>query len=152
MMSEIVLLLLMLLAHIVEDFHLQGKMADMKQKMWWAHMIDDAIEDSDRRNGKKTIKDDSYYTFWDMRYKQFGNDYIPVLILHGFEWAICVSIPVFFYTGFEPSMGYVLMVCVMAAVHSIVDHMKCNEMCINLVVDQAIHMVQIAVLFAMAIA
>jgi len=124
-MTAIVLLLLMLLAHIVEDFHLQGKMADMKQKIWWLKQTDDP------------------------RYRY---DYIPVLILHGIEWAVCVSIPVFFYTGFEPSAGYVLMACVMAAIHSIVDHMKCNELCINLVTDQAIHMVQIVVLFAMAIA
>ena len=124
-MSEIVLLLLMLLAHIVEDFHLQGRMADMKQKIWWLKQTDDP---------------------------KYQHDYIPVLLLHGFEWAICVSIPVFFYTGFEPSMGYVFMACIMAILHSLVDHMKCNEMCINLVTDQAIHMVQIIVLFAMAIA
>ena len=29
------LLLFMILAHIVDDFYLQGNLAKMKQKVWW---------------------------------------------------------------------------------------------------------------------
>jgi len=31
------LLLLMLLAHIADDFYLQSILANMKQKRWWEH-------------------------------------------------------------------------------------------------------------------
>ena len=142
-MSEIVLFLLMLLAHIVEDFHLQGKMADMKQKQWWHNQIFAnvrGITDADARD--RELKEGL---------RKYGYDYIPVLILHGFEWAICVSIPVMFYTGFELSSDYIFMLVLMALVHSAVDHLKCNKLRINLVQDQIVHIAQVIVLWAIAV-
>ena len=140
-MTAAVLFLLMLLAHIIEDFHLQGKMADMKQKVWWRDQVADSCKwfsDEERAEGFKR------------RMRVYGRDYIPVLILHGFEWAICVSVPVLFYTGFEPSAVYIIAMMVMAFAHSLVDHMKCNMLKINLIHDQAIHMVQVAFLWMVA--
>lgn len=142
MMSVAVLFLLMLLAHIVEDFHLQGKMADMKQKTWWHDRIVDSCKwfpDEERPEGFRR------------RMKAYGRDYVPVLILHGFEWAICVSIPVLFYTGFEPSAAYMIAMVAMALLHSLVDHMKCNMRMINLIHDQAIHVIQVVALWAVAL-
>jgi len=151
-MTPIVLFLLMLLAHIIEDFHLQGRMADMKQKAWWYHSIQDAVIDTERRAGRTTdVQDPSFKSFVDMRMEQYGKDYIPILILHGFEWVICVSIPVMIYTGFELSTGYLVMMTAMAFVHAYVDHMKCNKLVFNLVEDQAIHIAQVVVLWAIAL-
>lgn len=36
----VIVLILMLLAHIFADFHLQGILADMKQEQWWKRQRD----------------------------------------------------------------------------------------------------------------
>lgn len=145
-MSEIVLFLLMLLAHIVEDFHLQGKLADMKQRSWWYDQIEHTVRDG--QFDPDCLEADMLA---DELHKKYRYDYIPALILHGFEWAICVSIPVLFYTGFELSSDYIFMLVLMALVHSAVDHVKCNWHLFTLVEDQLIHMAQLVILWAMAL-
>ena len=142
-MTPIVLFLLMLLAHIIEDFHLQGRMADMKQRRWWEDAIWSSVQ-------HLTFMEDRNAEFR-RQIGQYRYDYLSVLILHGFEWAICVSIPVFFYTGFEPSAAYMIAMIIMAFAHSLVDHLKCNMFEINLVYDQAIHIAQVVALWAMAL-
>ena len=130
-MTPIALLLLMILAHIVEDFHLQGKLAEMKQKAWWKSEAE--------RHG--IDYGGSIYT----------SDHVPVLLLHGAEWAICVTIPVMLYCGtiLLPDW-YCVAIIVMAMFHAAVDHMKCNLYLINLNADQAVHIAQVVALWMLA--
>lgn len=119
MIEWYVALLLMLTMHIIEDFHIQGKMADMKQS-----------------------------SFWEKYDSRYGGDYIPVLILHGIEWSVLVTIPLMVADGFQTSAGLVVLIFVNAFLHSYIDHLKCNEFRINLIQDQTIHITQIVLLCA----
>lgn len=137
-MTPEVLLLLMVLAHIVEDFHIQGIMAQMKQKSWWYDQFAKAsYEQPDRDMG------DIMGTY--------GRDYLVALFLHGLEWAICVSIPVIFYQDFALSTYMLFAITAMAVMHAVIDHLKCNLYTINLVEDQAFHIMQVFVLWAVAV-
>lgn len=40
-MNPIYVLLMMLFLHILDDFHLQGCLANLKQKSWWAVSLDE---------------------------------------------------------------------------------------------------------------
>lgn len=51
-----------LFLHVVEDFHLQGLLADMKQKSWWLNNV--------------------FSKGFDHKYDK---DYLAALALHGFE-------------------------------------------------------------------
>ncbi len=119
-MSWSLIFLLMLAMHVIEDFHLQGRMADMKQKTWW------------RENAPSRYKD----------------DYIPVIILHGMEWSILASLPLLTVTGLDAGWWFFLMVVVNGLVHAGVDHLKCNSFRIGLIADQSIHVVQIVGMIA----
>lgn len=119
MIEWYVALPLMLAMHVIEDFHIQGKMADMKQS-----------------------------SFWEKYDSRYGGDYIPVLILHGIEWSVLVALPLMVADGFQTSAGLVVLIFVNALLHSYIDHLKCNEFRINLIQDQAIHITQIVLLCA----
>lgn len=114
--------LLMIAMHVIEDFHLQGKMADMKQQAWWEEFPD-----------------------------RYHKDYIPVLILHGMEWSILVSLPLLLITGLDVPIWIVLAIVVNGFVHSVVDNLKANRFKINLIQDQLIHMVQMVTILALTV-
>lgn len=114
-MNALLIFLLMLAMHTIEDFHLQGRMADMKQKSWWEE--------------------------YPARYHR---DYIPVLFLHGMEWSVLVSLPLLLLTGLDVPMWFVLAVVINGIVHAIVDDLKANRFRINLIQDQAAHIIQMA--------
>ena len=109
----------MILIHILEDFHLQGIMANMKQKVWW-------------------INQPGYS-------RKYRWDFVPPLILHGFEWAVLVSLPLFLLES-APEWYIAVVIC-MGLIHSGIDHMKCNRLEINLVQDQILHLAQILLLW-----
>ena len=120
MIEWFVLLPLKILLNVIEDFHMQGIMAQMKQKAYWCEY-----------HGKYT------------------NDWVPVMLLHGVEWATIVSIPCMLVSWFDVSVWFIVVVVVMGLVHAYVDHLKANKFSINLIQDQAIHMVQlVAILLA----
>jgi len=137
-MTPLAVLLLMILAHVIEDFHLQGRMAEMKQKEWWYGQFA-------RISARQSDRDMSDIM------ATYGRDYVPVLLLHGVEWAICVTIPVMLYCGtiLLPDW-YCVAIIVMAMLHAAVDHMKCNLYLINLNADQAVHIAQVVALWMLA--
>jgi len=145
----IITLLMMVLMHIIEDFHLQGKMGEMKQKMWWEAQSWESVQDLDFLNDKLETHRRNL--------EKYGRDYIPVLLLHGFEWSMFIHAPILaarvIADGWIFSDVFLVIftasVLVNAAVHSIVDHLKANRLSINLIVDQTIHMLQVAITFAM---
>ena len=143
----VITLLMMVLMHIIEDFHLQGKMGEMKQKMWWEAQSWGSVQeltfmedklDQHRRNMEK-----------------YGRDYVPVLLLHGFEWSMFIHIPILAARAIADGWAFddvflvifMASVLVNAAVHAIVDHLKANCLAINLIADQTIHLLQIITTF-----
>lgn len=117
-MSIFVVLILMLFAHIVDDYYLQGVLAKMKQKSWWENNAPD---------------------------KLFKYDYIVALICHSLSWAIMIALPILFASAWNPHWAVYLMLGINLAIHAIVDDLKANKKKINLIADQSIHFVQIIV-------
>lgn len=117
-MSIFVVLILMLFAHIVDDFYLQGILAKMKQRSWWQEKLPD---------------------------KLYEYDYIVALIIHAISWAIMITLPILFVSVWNPHWAVYLMFGINLAIHAVVDDLKANRKKINLVIDQSIHFVQIII-------
>ena len=121
-MSKIFILLFMIMMHIVDDYYLQGILASMKQKSWWKKQAN--------------YKD------------KYSNDYLIALMMHAFSWAFCIMLPIAINLKFEVDAFFAIMLGVNFMIHAIVDNFKANELKINLVQDQTIHIIQILITFA----
>lgn len=119
-MSKLFVLALMVFCHIVDDYYLQGILANMKQKEWW------------NKNAPKPL---------------YKCDYIVALITHSFSWAFMVMLPIALFYGFALPPPFWICFIVNIAVHAFVDDLKANKLKINLVTDQAVHIVQICVTY-----
>jgi hypothetical protein len=115
------ILLLMLLAHCIDDFVLQVVLAKLKQKDWWTE------------NG--------YVTEQNQLYK---DDYKMALFLHSLEWSIMIHLPIMFFCDLY-TIHLALSVGINCLIHYIVDDAKANKKTISLVTDQQIHIMQILV-------
>lgn len=124
---------MMLFCHVIEDFHIQGILADMKQKKWWYEQF-------------AQISASNCTTPMPMIMHKYGKDYIVALLMHGFEWSFIVHIPMMWFYGFEPIVF--ASIIVNALIHSCIDDLKCNRMKTNLIQDQILHIIQIAVSLA----
>lgn len=103
--------------HILDDFHLQGVLASMKQKNWW------------QQNAPQQL----YY-----------NDYKVALVIHGFFWAMMIMIPICWaYVDDVSPLMYAISLLLNTAIHAWVDDLKTNKHRINLLQDQLIHTAQI---------
>lgn len=116
--SKIFILLSMLFLHIIDDYKLQGILADMKQKVWW-----------ERQEGYKSL---------------YKYDYIMALITHSFSWSFMIMLPIAIVLKFNIGW-WVIAYIVNMIVHAIVDTLKANALKINLVTDQTIHIAQIII-------
>ena len=117
---KIVVLLIMVQMHIIDDYCLQGKLASFKQKRWWEENYPD---------------------------KMYRHDYLMALFLHAFSWTFMTMLPVMVYRlllGDLPLWCYGVF-AVNWLIHGVVDHFKANKLAINLIADQSIHLVQVAV-------
>ena len=115
----------MLFCHIVDDFYLQGVLANLKQESWW-----------EERFGKDSI---------------YKDDYLVALIEHGFSWAFMIMLPILIHmicVGRVYTEFYCLSVCVNMTIHTIIDNAKANHKTINLWQDQGMHFIQIAITMA----
>lgn len=121
-MKEIILLIFMLYFHIIDDYYLQGFLAQAKQKSWWKEHYPEPM---------------------------YRHDYIIALIEHAFSWAVTIHIPLllayaFFEWSFEIPFGVAIFLFVTNIVlHALIDHMKANLKLCSLVLDQLMHVVQI---------
>lgn len=109
----------MLFMHVLGDFVLQrqGWMHEMKRVQWWREITDD---------------------------KRYNYDFVPILFLHGFSWSFLVHLPLLLVM---PINGYIsASILIMGIVHGAVDHLKANRFMLNLIQDQIIHMIQIAII------
>lgn len=118
-MKFIMVLFAMLFLHVVDDFYLQGILANLKQKKWWR---------------------DNY------NYRLYQNDYIAALVIHSFSWSFMIHLPVVVANYEHLQTGVFLAVfAINMFVHGIVDDLKANKLKINLITDQFIHFCQIII-------
>lgn len=115
-MSIFVVLILMVFAHIIDDYYLQGILASMKQKSWWQEKVSD---------------------------KFYKYDYIVALIMHSISWSVMICLPILYVFAWQPHWAVYLLLGVNIIIHAIVDDLKANKKKINLIIDQSIHLVQI---------
>ena len=117
---KVLLLIGMLFFHIVDDYYLQGFLASAKQKSWWENNYPN---------------------------KLYQHDYIMALIEHAFSWTVMIHIPIIVYVsvcGLEVhSSFFIFWFFWNLLTHAYVDHIKANLLAINLIQDQAIHIIQI---------
>lgn len=126
----------MLFCHCLYDFHIQGILAQMKQKDWWYDQFAKVSQKQPEREVSEIVR-------------TYGNDFGVALFIHGFEWAVFVTIPLFTYAWLH-GLAYtiiLLMIPVNAVLHAVIDDMKCNKMELNLAQDQLCHMCQIVLSF-----
>lgn len=114
-------LFLMFFAHIVDDYYLQGILATLKQKVWW------------QRSAPQ---------------KMYRHDYLAALIAHAFSWSFMIMLPIALAYGFHGlPRAYGSWLFLNMVIHAVVDHQKANRGKINLITDQALHLIQILVTF-----
>lgn len=119
---KLFILFVMIFAHIVDDYYLQGILASLKQKSWWEN--------------QKSYK------------PMYKYDYIVALIMHAFSWSFMISLPIL-YLGFTKCIAVAIILN--AIIHGIVDDLKTNKRKINLIVDQSIHIVQIIITWVLLV-
>lgn len=117
--------LAMLFMHVFDDFHLQGILANMKQKEWWLNLKEYKV--------------------------MYENDYIVALISHSISWSFCVMLPIAWYLGFVITPLFTTMFIFNVVIHAIIDDLKANKLKINLAVDQTIHIMQLFFTYIMLI-
>lgn len=109
-------LCMMIFAHIVDDYYLQGVLAKFKQKKWWKENYPD---------------------------KMYRFDYIVGLLMHAFSWSFMTSLPLLLIS--KDYTLIVLCIGINTIIHAIIDHLKANLLVINLFQDQLFHMMQLIV-------
>ena len=125
-MSKVLILIVMIFMHIVDDYYLQGWLASAKQKSWWEENAPDEL---------------------------YKNDYLMALFMHGFSWTFMVMFVPSMYMMLDTPLDRInltplfilVMFVINLIVHTTTDHSKANLKKINLVQDQLIHLLQIVV-------
>lgn len=116
-----VLLVIMIFCHIVDDYYLQGCLANMKQKKWW------------KQNAPQEL---------------YKYDYIVALIAHSFSWAFMILLPLMIYMFVNNCFSisfYITSLIINIIIHAVTDNLKANKLTINLIIDQSIHLIQILI-------
>ena len=119
---KLFILFVMIFAHIVDDYYLQGILASLKQKSWWEN--------------QKSYK------------PMYKYDYIVALIMHSFSWSFMISLPILYF-GF--TKWIVVAIILNTIIHGTVDDLKANKHKINLIMDQSIHIVQIVITWVLLV-
>ena len=109
----------MVFMHILDDFCLQGILANMKQKEWWR-----------KQEGYKEI---------------YKYDYIIALFMHSFSWTFMIMLPIAIFSQWNITEMFLGVFAANMIIHAVVDDLKANRKKINLAADQGIHLIQIGV-------
>ena len=112
------ILLIMIFLHIVDDYMLQGILAQMKQKKFWEENAPD---------------------------EKYKYDYIWALIMHSFSWTFMIMLPIAIFSQWNITEMFLGVFVANMIIHAVVDDLKANRKKINLAVDQGIHLIQIGV-------
>lgn len=116
----LLILFIMIFCHLIDDYKLQGILANMKQRKWW------------QENANKNL---------------YRNDYKIALIEHAFSWSFTITLP-FLVIAFIQKNELLAILLIISylfntVIHAFVDNLKANKFKINLVEDQLIHLTQI---------
>ena len=104
----------MLFMHVIDDYFLQGILANMKQKSWWE-------------------KQEGYNVFYEW-------DWIPALLCHSLSWSFMIMLPLAVYYDFNVNEAFVATFIINTLWHAVSDNAKANMKTSNLVVDQLFHL------------
>ena len=118
MNKSFIILITMIFLHIIDDFKLQGNLANFKQKQWWI---------------------DNYPS------ELYKHDYFTCLILHSFSWSFMIMLPLFTVYYSRLNILHIVLFIVNILVHAIIDDVKANSLKISLTTDQLLHLCQIVV-------
>ena len=123
MITSVLILWLMILCHIIDDFVLQPVcLSNLKQKAWWQEHVKD------------------------LEHTIYKDDYVIAMFIHGLSWSIMISLPPMLLG--DPDMLIMsLLILVNAFAHAAIDNEKANEHKINLIKDQCFHMLQIVLTY-----
>ncbi len=118
--QRLLILFIMIFCHLIDDYKLQGILANMKQRQWW------------KENANKYI---------------YRNDYKVALIEHAFSWSFMITLP-FLIISFIQNNTFLMILLVISyfmntVIHAFIDNLKANKYVINLIEDQFAHLVQI---------
>lgn len=136
---KIFILFLMLLMHYIEDFHLQGCLANLKQKKWW----------------EKQMSNNDMRSHYVLEHSIYKNDYKMSLFAHSIENSLFVMLPMIIDTLISEYTHHIqnawllfvpsaILICVS---HYLIDDLKANKMKINLIQDQLYHLCIILLIF-----
>lgn len=123
--ESVLIFILMIFFSIIDDFVLQTKLCNFKQKKWW----------------------DENYPF-----EKYEKDYKISLFIHSFEWTCMVFIPLTIYSlirSYDQLMnmsGFILFLGFFFAnifIHYSIDDMKANKGYLSLKQDFLFHLFQI---------
>lgn len=118
----IIMFVLAMFCHVVDDFYLQGILAKLKQRAWW------------KENAPEKI---------------YKYDYVAALFIHAFSWSVMITIPyialMLVRQDYSIISVWVATLLGNTIIHAVVDTLKCNRGCINLLTDQNIHTTQVAI-------
>ena len=119
-MNKWFILICMILCHIIDDYYLQGILAQMKQKEWW------------EKNAPNHM---------------YKYDYLMALFVHSFSWAFAIMLPTVLYEMADRTLPYIYFILFVlnAMIHMLIDNEKANRKTINLIQDQCLHIVQIII-------
>lgn len=115
---KIAMLAFMLIAHLIDDYVLQGWLASAKQKKWWEENAPD---------------------------KLYRHDWVMAMFCHCLSWALMITLPIIIHSMCcSIDLGWFWMsIPVNLLIHFVVDDLKANKHAINLIADQYIHFIQI---------
>ena len=118
--QRLLILFIMIFCHLIDDYKLQGILANMKQRQWW------------KENANKYM---------------YRNDYKVALIEHAFSWSFMITLP-FLIISFIQNNTFLMILLVISyfmntVIHAFIDNLKANKYVINLIEDQFAHLVQI---------
>lgn len=117
---KIFVFLSMIFLHVLNDFGLQGILAEMKCK-----------------------------SFWEDKGSFYKQDWITALIMHAFSWTFMIMLPIAIYKySLQISFEFCAIFIANLIIHAFIDHLKANCKYINLVGDQFIHVMQMLGTFA----
>ena len=118
--QRLLILFIMIFCHLIDDYKLQGILANMKQRQWW------------KENADKYL---------------YRNDYKIALIEHAFSLSFMITLP-FLVISFIQNNSLLMILLIISyfintTIHAFIDNLKANKHVINLVEDQLDHLVQI---------
>lgn len=125
--QRLLILFIMIFCHLIDDYKLQGVLANFKQRQWW--------------------KENANYSL-------YKNDYKVALIEHSFSWSFTTTLPLLYIaiTQHNTLLSWLLIFSyiINTIVHAKIDNEKANKYTINLMIDQSLHLFQILLTWIIA--